>query len=190
MDTLVQVVTTAFWGLLLLSALVFLHEGGHFLAARACGVRVTEYFLGLPCRFNLSYTSKRIGTKFGITPILLGGYAMICGMDPTSSLWLPPCLRLCIVVVLRRLTTSPRNSIAPKTRRSRHACSSLNGVLSRLHATPHQKTRISMTRIPRPSPQFHATRRVRRYLMDGVSTALMPRARESLAAPDGRGRLL
>ena len=85
MDTLVQVVTTAFWGLLLLSALVFLHEGGHFLAARACGVRVTEYFLGLPCRFNLSYTSKCIGTKFGITPILLGGYAMICGMDPTSS---------------------------------------------------------------------------------------------------------
>ena len=85
MDTLVQVVTTAFWGLLLLSALVFLHEGGHFLAARACGVRVTEYFLGLPCRFNLSHTSKRIGTKFGITPILLGGYAMICGMDPTSS---------------------------------------------------------------------------------------------------------
>ena len=92
MDTLVQVVTTAFWGLLLLSALVFLHEGGHFLAARACGVRVTEYFLGLPCRFNLSYTSKRIGTKFGITPILLGGYAMICGMDPTSSPMAPAVL--------------------------------------------------------------------------------------------------
>ena len=92
MDTLVQVVTTAFWGLLLLSALVFLHEGGHFLAARACGVRVTEYFLGLPCRFNLSHTSKRIGTKFGITPILLGGYAMICGMDPTSSPMAPAVL--------------------------------------------------------------------------------------------------
>lgn len=92
MDTLVQVVTTAFWGLLLLSALVFLHEGGHFLAARACGVRVTEYFLGLPCRFNLSHTSKRIGTKFGITPILLGGYAMICGMDPTSCPMAPAVL--------------------------------------------------------------------------------------------------
>ena len=56
MDTLVQVVTTAFWGLLLLSALVFLHEGGHFLAARACGVRVTEYFLGLPCRLDRKST--------------------------------------------------------------------------------------------------------------------------------------
>lgn len=73
-----------FWGLLLLSALVFVHEGGHFLAARLCGVRVLEFFLGMPCRFNIHHTSKRIGTKFGITPILLGGYAEICGMDPTS----------------------------------------------------------------------------------------------------------
>lgn len=73
-----------FWGLLTLSVLVFIHEGGHFLAARACGVRVTEFFLGLPCRFNIHYVSKKIGTKFGVTPLLLGGYAAICGMDPTE----------------------------------------------------------------------------------------------------------
>lgn len=85
MDTIISFATTVFWGVVLLSALVFMHEGGHFLAARLCGVRVTEYFLGLPCRYNLSHTSRRIGTKFGITPLLLGGYAMICGMDTTSS---------------------------------------------------------------------------------------------------------
>lgn len=73
-----------FWGLLLLSALVFVHEGGHFLAARLCGVRVLEFFLGMPCRLNIHHVSKRIGTKFGVTPILIGGYAEICGMDPTS----------------------------------------------------------------------------------------------------------
>ena len=28
--------------------LVFIHEGGHYLAARAFGVRVTEFMLGLP----------------------------------------------------------------------------------------------------------------------------------------------
>ena len=82
---LASALTTAFWGILLLSCLVFLHEGGHFLAARACGVRVTEYFLGLPCRWRLARTSKRNGTTFGITPLLLGGYAMICGMDPEMS---------------------------------------------------------------------------------------------------------
>lgn len=54
------------------------------LAARACGVRVTEFFLGLPCRFDIHRTSRRIGTKFGVTPLLLGGYAAICGMDPTD----------------------------------------------------------------------------------------------------------
>lgn len=85
MDTVLSVLSSVFWGLLMLSVLVFLHEGGHFLAARACGVRVTEFFLGLPCRFDIHHTSHRIGTKFGVTPLLLlGGYAAICGMDPTD----------------------------------------------------------------------------------------------------------
>ena len=84
MDTLFGIIGPIFWGLLLLSALVFVHEGGHFLAARACGVRVLEFFLGMPCRFNVHHVSKRIGTKFGVTPLLLGGYAEICGMDPTE----------------------------------------------------------------------------------------------------------
>ena len=84
MDTVLSVLSSVFWGLLMLSVLVFLHEGGHFLAARACGVRVTEFFLGLPCRFDIHYSSRRIGTKFGVTPLLLGGYAAICGMDPTN----------------------------------------------------------------------------------------------------------
>ena len=84
MDTVLSVLSSVFWGLLMLSVLVFLHEGGHFLAARACGVRVTEFFLGLPCRFDIHHTSRRIGTKFGVTPLLLGGYAAICGMDPTD----------------------------------------------------------------------------------------------------------
>ena len=92
MQALSNVVTTVFWGLVTFSILVFVHEGGHFLAARACGVRVTEFFLGMPCRFNLHHVSKRIGTKFGITPILLGGYAAICGMDPTKSACAPAVL--------------------------------------------------------------------------------------------------
>ena len=84
MAQFISVLSSVFWGLVVLSALVFLHEGGHFLAARACGVRVTEFFLGLPCSINLHHRSKRIGTKFGVTPLLLGGYAAICGMDPTD----------------------------------------------------------------------------------------------------------
>ncbi len=94
MTIFVNVLSTVFWGLITLSTLVFVHEGGHFLAARACGVRVTEFFLGLPCRFNVHHVSKKIGTKFGITPLLLGGYAAICGMDPTESPYAPDVLDL------------------------------------------------------------------------------------------------
>ncbi len=70
-----------FWGLLSLSLLVFVHEAGHFFAARLYHFRVTEFFLGLPCRFNLSKRSKKYGTVYGVTPILLGGYNRICGMN-------------------------------------------------------------------------------------------------------------
>lgn len=64
---------------IVLSILVFIHEGGHYLAARAFGVRVTEFMLGLPGP-NIGFTRK--GTKFGVTAVPLGGYAKVCGMEP------------------------------------------------------------------------------------------------------------
>ena len=102
MDVISGIIAPVFWGVLLLSALVFVHEGGHFLAARACGVRVTELFLGMPCRFNLHFASKRIGTKFGVTPLLIGGYAAICGMDPQTV----PCAPAVLAAVHRHGTVS------------------------------------------------------------------------------------
>lgn len=78
-------VSAILWGLVLLSVLVFVHEGGHFLAARALGIRVREFFLGMPCRFRLAWESRRYGTVCGATPLLLGGYTMVCGMDGASS---------------------------------------------------------------------------------------------------------
>ncbi len=63
----------------ILSVLVFVHEGGHYLVARACGVRVSEFMLGLP---GPSIGFKWHGTRFGVTAIPLGGYARICGMTP------------------------------------------------------------------------------------------------------------
>lgn len=58
--------------------LVFIHEGGHYLAARAFGVRVTEFMLGLP---GPSIGFERGGTRFGVTAVPLGGYARVCGME-------------------------------------------------------------------------------------------------------------
>ncbi len=84
MSAILQVLSAVFWGLVVLSLLVFIHEAGHYLAARALGVRVTEFMLGLPCRWRLSFHSKKVGTEIGVTPILLGGYNRICGMEPAA----------------------------------------------------------------------------------------------------------
>lgn len=81
MTMLLQVLFVVFWGVLFLSILVFVHEGGHYLMARAFGVRVTEFYLGLPCRFKLFVKSRTHGTEFGVTPFLLGGYNRISGME-------------------------------------------------------------------------------------------------------------
>ena len=65
-------------GILVIGFLVFIHEGGHYLAARAFGVRVTEFMLGLPGP-KVGFTVGE--TKFGVTAVPLGGYAKVCGME-------------------------------------------------------------------------------------------------------------
>ena len=94
MGILLNVLAAVFWGVLVLSILVFVHEGGHFLAARACGVRATEFFLGLPSRYKISWKHPKIGTEFGVTPILLGGYTRISGMEGEADPLLPDALAI------------------------------------------------------------------------------------------------
>ena len=64
---------------ILLGFLVLIHEGGHYLASRAFGVRVTEFMVGFPGP-GIGFT--KWGTKFGATCVPLGGYAKVCGMEP------------------------------------------------------------------------------------------------------------
>ena len=68
-----------FWGILTFSFLVVLHEAGHFVAARAFGLKVHEFMVGLPGP-RLRFHGKN--TTFGITAIPLGGYVRIAGMEP------------------------------------------------------------------------------------------------------------
>lgn len=75
MDVLITILCAS----IVIGFLVFIHEGGHYLAARAFGVRVTEFMLGLP---GPSIGFTRGGTRFGVTAIPLGGYARVCGMEP------------------------------------------------------------------------------------------------------------
>ena len=67
-----------------LSILVLLHELGHFLAARAFGIKVEKFYLFFDAwGFKLfKYTYK--GTEYGIGWLPLGGYVKIAGMIDES----------------------------------------------------------------------------------------------------------
>lgn len=76
METILEGLKIAFFGVIMFSLIVTIHEAGHFTAARLFGLRVKEFMIGLPGP-NIGFTFK--GTKFGVTPLLLGGYALIAG---------------------------------------------------------------------------------------------------------------
>jgi regulator of sigma E protease len=83
MDAIINVVTLVFWGLVMFTIIVVVHEFGHFTVARLFKMRVREFMVGLPGP-NIGFRFR--GTKFGVTPFLLGGYALINGMqDATES---------------------------------------------------------------------------------------------------------
>lgn len=67
-----------FWGIVTFSLLIVIHEGAHMFTARAFGVKVHEFFIGLPGP-SLSFTHKE--TRYGVTAIPLGGYVRIAGME-------------------------------------------------------------------------------------------------------------
>ena len=69
-------------GLLGLSLLVFVHELGHFLAAKFCGVRVLAFSIGFGKRL-LKIT--RNGTVYCISAIPFGGYVSMAGENPEVS---------------------------------------------------------------------------------------------------------
>lgn len=80
-----EMIQTVVIGLIILSLLVVVHEAGHYIVARLCGMRATELFIGMPCKHKLSFVGKRSGTEYGITPLLLGGYTKILGMGDIDS---------------------------------------------------------------------------------------------------------
>lgn len=65
--------TTLLSFLLAIAILVFVHEMGHYLAARQCGVQVLRFSIGFGKEL-LKRTSKKSGTEWVISAIPLGGY--------------------------------------------------------------------------------------------------------------------
>jgi membrane-associated protease RseP (regulator of RpoE activity) len=70
------------WPLLIvivaLIAMIFLHELGHFIAAKASGMKVTEFFLGFGPKL---WSFRRGETEYGVKAIPAGAYVRIIGMN-------------------------------------------------------------------------------------------------------------
>lgn len=68
--------------LVMLGILVIIHEGGHFIAAKLCKIKVNEFSVG----FGKGIWSKSIkGTKYSLRLIPLGGYVSMEGEEEHSD---------------------------------------------------------------------------------------------------------
>src|SRR4051794_29756424 len=68
---------------LLLGVLVFVHEFGHFLIAKACGVKVLKFSIGFGPKL-IGFTRGETEYRLSILP--LGGYVKMAGDLPGEEL--------------------------------------------------------------------------------------------------------
>ena len=74
--------TTVLSAIFVLGLLIFIHELGHFLAARRVGIRVERFSLG----FGPRIIGKTVGdTEYRISWIPLGGYVSMAGEHPDTQ---------------------------------------------------------------------------------------------------------
>ena len=73
---------TIIYAIIMFCLLIFIHELGHFAAAKACGVKVNEFALGMgPALFK----KKKGETLYALRAIPIGGYCAMEGEDEESS---------------------------------------------------------------------------------------------------------
>ena len=66
-----------------LTTLILVHELGHFLTAKAYGVKVLEFGLGFPPRL---FSIRKGETVYSVNAIPLGGFGRLLGEeDPTDQ---------------------------------------------------------------------------------------------------------
>ncbi|MDP8988197.1 MAG: site-2 protease family protein, partial [Actinomycetota bacterium] len=58
--------------------MIFMHELGHYVTAKAAGMKVTEFFIGFGPRL---WSFRRGETEYGFKAIPAGAYVRIIGMS-------------------------------------------------------------------------------------------------------------
>ncbi len=83
MNWLINIIYYVVPFLVVLGVLVFVHEFGHYLVAKLCGVKVAEFSIGFGKQ--LWGKADKSGTLWKISAIPLGGYCKFLGDDDASS---------------------------------------------------------------------------------------------------------
>ncbi len=76
MQTIIGIIVAIF----VFGIMIFLHELGHYLAARACQVKVLEFAVGMGPKL-FSYTSKKSGIIYSVRLLPIGGFTAMQGED-------------------------------------------------------------------------------------------------------------
>ncbi len=64
--------------ILIFGVLIFIHELGHFIVARLCGVKILEFAIGMGPRL-VSKKSKKSGTVYSLRAFPIGGFVSMLG---------------------------------------------------------------------------------------------------------------
>ena len=73
---------TIIYAILIFCLLIFVHELGHFMVAKACGVKVNEFAIGMGPAF---FKKQRGETLYALRVFPIGGYCAMEGEDGESD---------------------------------------------------------------------------------------------------------
>ena len=68
--------------ILIFGILIAIHEFGHFMAAKACGVRVEEFAIGMG---PVLWKRKKGETQYSLRAVPVGGFCAMTGEDEASE---------------------------------------------------------------------------------------------------------
>ena len=75
-------ISSTLYFILVLTIVVFIHELGHYLVAKLCGVKIEEFSIG----FGPKLFQKKFGeTIYSLRLLPLGGYNDIAGMSSKDN---------------------------------------------------------------------------------------------------------
>jgi len=66
------------YAILIFGLLIFIHELGHFIVARLCGVKVLEFAIGMGPKL-ISWKGKKSGTRYALRLFPIGGFVNMLG---------------------------------------------------------------------------------------------------------------